>query len=267
MCILLLLIPRLLIYFSDPPDILMTTEQIHRFQDRSVPASPSKKQAKKSKKQYFAPPTRFDPNKYELSEWMALGLSKKQSQGVLNFIKRGISSNRSLEKIYVLPKRVYELIKDSTYYEKKEIIYTSDHIQESKESVTLLEINSASKDDLIALNGIGEFYAKQIVRYRDELGGFSFKEQLLEVWKMRLETYEKVLPQIYFDSVKIKQINVNECSIEILKSHPYLDYYQANSIVKMRIQKGSFMELDELLESKLIDEEEYKRILPYVRLK
>ena len=270
-CVLLLLIPRLLIYFSNPPEIFMTTEQIERFQERSVITSPTNNQKsslikKKDKRQYFAPATRFNPNQYDLADWMALGLSEKQSQSVLNFIKRGIYSNRSLQKIYALPQQAYELIKDSTYYEKEERLYDLVNKKDSSEIKSLLEINAANKDDLMGINGIGEFYASQIIKYRDKLGGFTFKEQLLEVWKMRLETYEKVLPQVYFDFNKTNKINLNECTIDDLKSHPYLDYYQANSVVKMRQQRGRFISLDELLESKLIDEEEYKRILPYLSL-
>ena len=262
-----------MIYFKDPPEILITTEQVQRFQERSELVSSTnnehssltKKEENRVKRQYFAPQNRFNPNEYELADWMALGLSEKQSQSVLNFIKRGIYSNNSLQKIYVLPKQVYELIKDSTYYERKVSSDDFTNVNKSSEN-TLLEINTADHNDLMGLHGIGEFYANQIIRYRDELGGFIFKEQLLEVWKMRLETYDKVLPQIHLDSSIIQKMNINKCDMKALKSHPYLDYYQANSVVKMRQQKGRFFSLDELLESKLIDEEEFKRIRPYLYL-
>lgn len=196
---------------------------------------------------------------------MALGLSVKQSQAILNFVQRGIYSNSALGKIYVTPTEVYDLIKDSTYYEKQitEFTVIKDLVIKP---IPLLEINSASKEDLIELNGVGEFYAKQILKHKNELGGFIFIEQLLEVWKMRLETYEKLLPQLSIDTNKIKKINVNTCSLEDLRSHPYLDYYQANSIIKMRMQKDGYNELQEILESKLINEEEFQRLLPYLSL-
>ena len=220
---------------------------------------------RKKGKKYFPPKSRFNPNDYSLDDWMALGLSFKQSQSILNFVQRGIYSNSALEKIYVMPTEVYDLIKDSTYYEKQITEFTV-----VKDSVVkplpLLEINAASKEDLIELNGVGEFYAKQILKYKNELGGFIFIEQLLEVWKMRLETYEKLLPQLSIDINKIKKINVNTCSLEDLRSHPYLDYYQANSIIKMRMQKDGYNELQEILESKLINEEEFQRLLPYLSL-
>ena len=220
---------------------------------------------RKKGKKYFPPKSRFNPNDYSLDDWMALGLSVKQSQSILNFVQRGIYSNSALEKIYVMPTEVYDLIKDSTYYEKQITEFTV--IKDSVvKPIPLLEINAASKEDLIELNGVGEFYAKQILKYKNELGGFVFIEQLLEVWKMRLETYEKLMPQLTIDTNKIKKINVNTCSIEDLRSHPYLDYYQANSIIKMRMQKDGYNELQEILESKLINEEEFQRLLPYLSL-
>ena len=245
--------------------MIITTESVERFESKRLSNTEKKVKPRKKGKKYFPPKSRFNPNDYSLDDWMALGLSVKQSQSILNFVQRGIYSNSTLEKIYVMPTEVYDLIKDSTYYEKQITEFTV--IKDSVvKSIPLIEINSASKEDLIELNGVGEFYAKQILKYKNELGGFVFIEQLLEVWKMRLETYEKLLPQLSIDTNKIKKINVNTCSLEDLRSHPYLDYYQANSIIKMRMQKDGYNELQEILESKLINEEEFQRLLPYLSL-
>ena len=245
--------------------MIITTESVERFESKRLSNTEKKVKPRKKGKKYFPPKSRFNPNDYSLDDWMALGLSVKQSQSILNFVQRGIYSNSALEKIYVMPTEVYDLIKDSTYYEKQITEFTA--IKDSVvKPLPLLEINAASKEDLIELNGVGEFYAKQILKYKNELGGFVFLEQLLEVWKMRLETYEKLLPQLSIDTNKIKKINVNTCSLEDLRSHPYLDYYQANSIIKMRMQKDGYNELQEILESKLINEEEFQRLLPYLSL-
>ena len=245
--------------------MIITTESVERFESKRLSNTEKKAKPSKKGKKYFPPKSRFNPNDYSLDDWVALGLSVKQSQSILNFVQRGIYSNSALEKIYVMPTEVYDLIKDSTYYEKQITEFTV--IKDSVvKPLPLLEINAASKEDLIELNGVGEFYAKQILKYKNELGGFVLMEQLLEVWKMRLETYEKLLPQLSIDTNKIKKINVNTCSLEDLRSHPYLDYYQANSIIKMRMQKDGYKELQEILESKLINEEEFQRLLPYLSL-
>lgn len=262
--VFILLLPRILNYFSQPVEVIINSEKIERFESKRTPNLKDYSKSKKKSKKYFPPKCRFNPNEYSLEDWMAIGLSVKQSQSILNFIKRGIYSNSALEKIYVMPTEVYELIKDSTFYEQK--ISEPELINDSIIVSAMLEINSASYEDLIQLKGVGEFYAKQIIKYRQELGGFVFIEQLLEVWKMRIETYEKILPQIQIDTYKIEKITLNECSIEVLKKHPYLDYYQANSIIKMRVQREGFKVIQEILDSKLINEEEFERILPYLSL-
>ena len=262
----ILLIPRALLYFSDAPKPIIDSEQVERFEEKK--SFIEKKEAKKKTdaKKYFAPSCRFNPNEYLLKDWMALGLSKKQSQSVINFIKRGVHSNKDLEKIYVMPEEVFSLIKDSTFYPQEEKTENKKHEVDTFIKVELLDINLASKEDLIQLKGIGEFYAKQIIKYREELGGFVFIEQLLEVWKMRLETYQIVTPQITLNEQNIVKININTCTIDVLKKHPYLDYYQANSLIKMRMQREKFSELIEILDSKLINEEEFERLSPYLRL-
>ena len=44
-----------------------------------------------------------------------------------------------------------------------------------------ININTASEQDLMKLQGIGKTLAKRIVERREQLGGFSVVEQLLEV--------------------------------------------------------------------------------------
>ncbi len=247
---------------------MIRSEDVERL-EKTRPKKERRSYSKKRKKSKFSrPPARFDPNDYEMKEWMALGLSEKQSRVVVSFLERGISSNQALEKIYVLPEELYELIKDSTYYDRAEQIKDSSDGSFSADPVekVLLELNGASKQELISLYGIGDFYARQIIRYREELGGFYVIEQLLEVWKMRLETYEKLLPQVRIDPSLLKKMDINQLGIEELRKHPYLDYYQSNSIVKMREQRQGFKHIEELLESELIDEEQFERLLPYLKL-
>lgn len=262
----ILLIPRAFFYFSNAPKPIINSEQVERFESKK--SYIEKKEAKKKSvsKKYFAPSCRFNPNEYLLKDWMALGLSKKQSQSIINFVKRGIHSNKDLEKIYVMPAEVFSMIKDSTFYIQEVEIEKKSFDAETFAKAELLDINLASKEDLIQLKGIGEFYAKQIIKYREELGGFIFLEQLLEVWKMRLETYQMVTPQLTLNGSNIEKININTCTIDVLKKHPYLDYYQANSLIKMRMQREKFYELIEILDSKLINEEDFERLSPYLTL-
>ena len=64
----------------------------------------------------------------------------------------------------------------------------------------------------------------------------------------------------------MRTININEATVEELNAHPYLIWGQANSIVKMRMQKNGFKNINEIKQSHLIDEETYEKLLPYLSL-
>ena len=59
-----------------------------------------------------------------------------------------------------------------------------------------ININTATKEELMYIRGIGDTYASRIIDYRDEIGGFSSLEQLLEVkgiGEKRLDTWREYL--------------------------------------------------------------------------
>jgi DNA uptake protein ComE-like DNA-binding protein len=219
----------------------------------------------KKKRVYNRPISKFDPNLYSKSDWMKLGLSIKQAEVVFNFSKRGLSSNVDLKKIFVISSELFDLIKDSTYYpiKNKQKFETPQKIEKAFE---LIEINSANEDQLLSIKGIGPFYAKQILKRRNELGGFYQKSQLLEVWKMDQERFEIIKDFITVDNLKIIKIDLNSVKLEELKIHPYFRWNIANSLIKMREQKNGFKNLNEIKESVLINEELFEKLKPYLYL-
>jgi competence protein ComEA len=117
------------------------------------------------------------------------------------------------------------------------------------------------------LPGVGPYIADRIIVYRERLGGFINKEQLMEIKKIDLELFNKLEGQIVIDKEKITKLKINSASAEELKNHPYLNWSIANSIVKMRAQRGgTFKQVEELLESVLIDRELFEKIKPYLSL-
>ena len=59
-----------------------------------------------------------------------------------------------------------------------------------------VSINTASKEQLMTLNGIGEAKAAAIIRYREEHGGFQKIEELKEVEGIKEGVFNKVKDQI-----------------------------------------------------------------------
>jgi competence protein ComEA len=220
----------------------------------------------RSKKTFKKPTQAFDPNALSKEEWMQFGLSEKQASIVLKFTKRGIHSNDELQKIKFIPKETFENMKQFTRYP------IVDHTEVEKDTKSVLysrplvNVSNATEQDLMNIKGIGPFFARQIIKYQQQLGGFVQKEQLLEVWKMTPEMYALIQDKISCESSVIKQLSINQASAEELQTHPYLNWNQANSIVKMRVQKGGYKSIDEIRQSVIIDQETFEKVRPYLSL-
>ena len=159
------------------------------------------------------------------------------------------------------------LLKDSTYYpEKPKSTYRTNEYNPPIKTTKLVDINQATQEDFESLKGIGPFYAKKIVEYREQLGGYISEQQLLEIWKFDQEKLTSIKPSITITSAKLKKININSATAEELKAHPYITWNVANSIVKMRAKFNKYSNFEQLLESELINKQLLDKLQPYLSL-
>lgn len=261
--------PRFLSSVSATEEPLISFKEAKIVESEIIEYKRSWKKAakKKYKSKYSVPPQRFDPNQYSEKDWVNLGLSIKQAQVVVKFSKRGLKSNEDLKRIYVLSDDFIATIADSTYYPDGYIyMREKDALTEEDKSRLLVSLNSANEEELRKINGIGPYFASKIIFYRELLGGYTNKEQLLEIWKFDLEKYQKIRNYIEVDEVQFNTLSINTSTINELKKHPYIDYNTANSIVKIRAQIGEYKTLDEIKKSVLIDEITFQKIKPYLSL-
>jgi len=158
-----------------------------------------------------------------------------------------------------------------TYYDRKEekperpLQQNFPKIEKLTEGTTL-ELNSADTTDLVKIPGIGPAFARRIVAYRDRLGGYHRVEQLQEVYGMYEELYVRILPFLQIDAQNIKPIYVNRFSLDRLKNHPYLNFYQAKAILEIRKKKGTISSVEELKLLEEFTDDDWIRILPYFSL-
>ena len=266
----IVLIPRLYVHFLRVDTILIKKPRIkvETKTNNSKSKENKKKYSKKKKKLvYRSPKGKFDQNEYTHEDWMYLGLSEKQTNVIMRFLNHKIYTNEALKKIYVLPDTVYHLIKDSTVYPAHIFDEKETFVKKKSPSITkFLELNTIDSLELISINGIGPFYASQIINYRNKLGGFYKREQLMEIWKMKEETYQILMESLIIDTSTLQKIHLNTVSFEKLKNHPYLSYSKANSIVKMRTQLGRFDSIISIKKSKLINDDTFLRVRPYLSL-
>lgn len=272
-CVLVIFIPRLEAYFMEPElayewTYLQESKVKYAFADRNNCAPHASARFKHLWR-------RCAPESLSASDWQRLGLSSRQASSMLRYRdKYGFHSIEQMRSIRVLPPELLELISDSLSFDQrigpqqtKKINGTlpegSGIFQEK--TIQKLDLNSATVGMLVALPGIGQYTAEKIIAYRTRLGGFIGIEQLYEIKGMKPDIVENALPYLEINK-EVERLDLNSITYEALKQHPYLTWNQANSIVKMRNQKGGFKELKELKESVLIDDETYKKLLPYVSL-
>jgi len=128
-----------------------------------------------------------------------------------------------------------------------------------------VELNSADTFDLQRLRGIGPSFARRIIAYRERLGGFLNKKQLLEVWGMDTARYAfiEAFTRVVADSVK--KINLNDATFKELLRHPYFPFELTKSIMQYRQKIKKFSNMEELRNIQGVNDSVYHRIIPYLR--
>jgi competence ComEA-like helix-hairpin-helix protein len=272
-CALIIFIPRIQAYFLEPE---LSYEWTYVEESKGEPIFPDRNNASPFISRRFKPLwRRCAPEALSSLDWQRLGLSVKQASSILRFRdKYGIHSLEQMQRIRVLPADLLTLIADSLIFDQQKTTSLTQSFNEQAKQTSIakpekkiqkLDLNSATIEMLVALPGIGQYTAEKIIAYRTRLGGFLHVDQLSEIKGIKPEILENTVQYMEIND-GIKKLALNSITYELLKQHPYLSWNQANSIIKMRNQKGGFKELKELKESVLIDEETYNKLLPYVSL-
>ena len=135
----------------------------------------------------------------------------------------------------------------------------------TSEKLVVLDINTASLEDLVKVYGIGEVIAQRILSYREILGSFVAMEQLDEVWGLSPEVLVNLNKRFKVKSlVGIKKVNINNASIKELAQFPYFKYALAKQIVIYRSMNGSIIETADLTKIKGMPNDKIKIIALYL---
>ena len=110
-----------------------------------------------------------------------------------------------------------------------------------------VNLNSADTTELKSLPGIGSFFAKNIVDYKNKLGGFIEKEQLLEVYAFDTTRLSNIENFIIIDSIELRKININTDDFKTILRHPYIEYEDVKKIVNHRESKGMIKNWEQYL--------------------
>jgi hypothetical protein len=101
--------------------------------------------------------------------------------------------------------------------------------------IPLLDLNLADSSDFDALPGIGGWFASKMVAHREALGGYSYKEQLMDIWKFDSLKYEALSDLVTVSVENVRPYPLWTLPADSLKNHPYIDSFEtARSIVLYR---------------------------------
>ncbi|MCF6364649.1 MAG: helix-hairpin-helix domain-containing protein [Bacteroidales bacterium] len=226
---------------------------------------------KENNSEYFIPDVEnyidFNPNIISDFEWKRLGFSTKQITVIRKYLDKGgkFYKKEDLKKIYGIKEFQYERIKN---YIKIPIKEDSTEIKEKEVNIKpKVNINNLSIEEMKKYGKFWQFNATRIVKYRNLLGGYYKKEQLLEVYGMKREYYLKVADDITIDKSKLEKININFAEVSELGRHPYITYKEAEKILKYRNRKGSYKNLEDLINKEIVTKSLYDKISPYLKVK
>lgn len=199
----------------------------------------------------------FNPNKISIKQWQLLGLSERQSHTIRKYLHKGghFYKKQDLKKIYG--------ITDSMYVRLEPFIQIKKIKQDSIQKL-FLDINTADSSKLVKIRGIGKYFAKSIVRYRNFLGGYIKKSQLLEIYGMTKEKYSLIESHIYVDTTKIKKININKADFKKINKHPYISYQDTKALMHFKEVMGKFKSINDILKYKLIPKQRFIKMKPYL---
>jgi competence protein ComEA len=194
-----------------------------------------------------------------------MGLEERVARSIVNYRNKGgqFRTAADFQKIYGLKEADFLILEPFLRIESVDPLPPEDFPDTYN---LLVDLNHADTLDLQQLNGIGPAFASRIVKYRDLLGGFCRKEQLLEVFGMDSVRYEGIAGNVLVTDEDVKKININTATLKELMAHPYIEFYLAKSIVSHRQTIGRYSNLEELMNARLIYEDLYYKIAPYLTL-
>ena len=246
-------------------------------------SSTSKTSPTKSSSYYYQQTTRrlerfaFDPNTADSTQLLRLGLQPWQVRNIYKYRAAGgiYRKKEDFARLYGLTVKQYRELEPyihiSTDYLPASTLIKEERRTERYERDTLrypvkiaegehIDLNAADTSLYKKVPGVGSYYSRKIAEYGRRLGGFVSADQLDEIENFPSEAKK------YFsvNASDVHQLNVNRLSLNELKRHPYINYYQAKAITDYRRLHGPLHSLDDLRLLPDFPVEAIKRLEPYV---
>jgi DNA uptake protein ComE-like DNA-binding protein len=194
----------------------------------------------------------FNPNFITDYKGSKLGMSVAEIDRLLNFRKTNqyVNSASDFQKVTQVSDSLLNTI--SPYFKFPDWVNKSKNnnfkpFEKKTVKIIVLDINLATKEDLIKIYGIGPALSDRILKQKDVLGGFVSMKQMWDIWGLSPEVIENLNKYFKVTALpKIKMIDINNSSIKELMLFPYFKYSLAKAIVTYRSMNGDFKNSEDL---------------------
>ncbi|UWY30231.1 helix-hairpin-helix domain-containing protein [Flavobacterium sp. TR2] len=218
----------------------------------------------------------FNPNFISDYKGYKLGMSVEEIDRLMAFRRENkyVNSAEEFQKVTgisdSLLNKIAPLFKfpDWKQYKTNHSAYAKDFSVKSfskKEKLVVLDINQATKEDLMKIYGIGEGLSSRILNQKEILGSFVSMEQMKDIWGLSPEVINEL--NDHFKAVippNLKKIDINEASLKELAQFTYFKYGLAKQIVTYRSMNGNFKNIEDLIKIKDFPVEKAKIISLYL---
>ncbi|QBZ96609.1 helix-hairpin-helix domain-containing protein [Flavobacterium sangjuense] len=214
----------------------------------------------------------FNPNFITDFKGYKLGMSVEEIDRLLAYRKQNKFVNSAAE-FQAVTKVSDSLLKAiSPYFKfpdwvknKKSSFQTFAKKDFSKPStIVVLDINQATKEDLMKIYGIGDKISDRILEQKEKYGAFVSMEQMDDIWGLSPEVIEKLKGSFVVKSTSnCKKININNATVKELAQFPFFRYQLAKDIVIYRTMNGDIT-IEDLPKIKGFPSEKIKIIAVYL---
>ena len=218
--------------------------------------------------------TPFNPNFISDYKGYLLGMSVTEIDRLHKFreLNKFVNSAKEFQQVTQVSDSLLKILSPNFKFpdwvtNKKSYQSNTPHkfYNKSDKHIVQKDINSASKEELMEVYGIGDKISDIILQEKEKFGAFATIDQLEYVWGISPEALNDVKKRFYVKSdVLIKKVNINNLSTKELAKFPYFKYALAKEIVTHRSMNGDFKCIDDLKKIKGMPNEKINIIAFYL---
>ncbi|AND63328.1 hypothetical protein AX766_02265 [Flavobacterium covae] len=223
----------------------------------------------------------FNPNFMTDYKGYKLGMSVEELNRLFAYRKKDkyVNSIQEFQKITKVSDSLLTSI--STYFKFPDWVLKKKYLNNSKspsledqrkekkrDKIEQIDINLATKEDLMKVYGIGDVISDRILKEKETLGGFVSMNQLEYVWGISPEVMIELNKKFtLLKTPEVLKLKINEASTKELLKIPYIKYPIAREIIGFRSMNNGIHSVDDLLKIKNFPVDKVKIITLYLDFK